>query len=100
MSKIVEEAALKAYPEEITTVYGPLPGASAPCIIDSNRPYRIGFKRGYEAAEKDLALTWEDIKTIEQIIATSDWYDFEISGKLWSKEFYEEVLKRYLEAKK
>ncbi len=50
-----EEAALKAYPEELTTAYGPLPGASAPCIFDGNRPYRIGFKRGYEAAEKDLA---------------------------------------------
>ncbi len=44
-------------------------------------------------------LTWEDIKTIEQIIATSDWYDFEINGKLWSKEFYEEVLKRFKETK-
>lgn len=45
-------------------------------------------------------LNWEDIKTIEQIIATSDWCDFEISGKLWSKEFYEEVLKRFNAAKK
>ena len=35
-----------------------------------------------------------------QIIATSDWYDFEINGKLWSREFYEEVLKRFKEAKK
>lgn len=45
-------------------------------------------------------LTWEDIKTIVQILADSDWYDFEISNKLWSQEFYEEVLKRYLEARK
>ena len=59
-----------------------------------------GFLKGYEQAEEDLALTWEDIKTIEQIIATSDWYDFEINGKLWSKEFYEEVLKRLKEVKK
>lgn len=60
----------------------------------------VAYKAGYEQAEKDLALTWEDIKTIEQIIATSDWYDFEISDKLWSQEFYEEVLKRFREAKK
>ena len=45
-------------------------------------------------------LTWEDIKTIVQILADSDWYDFEINGKLWSQEFYEEVLKRFKEAKK
>ena len=45
-------------------------------------------------------LTCEDIKTIVQILADSDWYDFEINGKLWSKEFYEEVLKRFKEAKK
>ena len=62
--------------------------------------YRSDVMYGYELAEKDLALTWEDMKTIFQIIATSDWYDFEINGKLWSQEFYEEVLKRYLEAKK
>lgn len=53
-----------------------------------------------EEAAEELALTWEDIKTIEQIIATSDWYDFEINGKLWSKEFYEEVLTRFKEFKK
>ena len=54
MGKRAEEAALKAYPEELTTAYGPLPGASAPCIFDGNRLYRIGFKRGYEQAEKDI----------------------------------------------
>jgi hypothetical protein len=42
-------------------------------------------------------LTWEDIKIIVKILADSDWYDFEINGKLWSKEFYEEVLKRFKE---
>ncbi len=77
-----EEAALKAY--------------------DTNTPapIRIAYRDGYEQAEKDLALTADDIKTIEQIIATSDWYDFEISDKLWSQEFYEEVLKRFKEAKR
>lgn len=61
---------------------------------------RCVFRMGYEQAEKDLALTWEDIKTIVQILVDYDWYDFEINGKLWSKEFYEEVLKRFKEAKK
>ncbi len=77
-----EEAALKAFP-----------GRS---FIHDRRV----FLWGYEKAERDLGLTWEDIKTILQIIITSDWYDFEINGKLWSQEFYEEVLKRFKEAKK
>lgn len=91
-----EERALVAYPPRF-----------AKCVIfpetvgaDFNTLKRKSYQEGYEQAEKDLALTWEDIKTIEQIIATSDWYDFEISGKLWSKEFYEEVLKRFKETKK
>jgi hypothetical protein len=63
----------------------------------------LGFDEGsavvYHGKEIISILTWEDIKTIEQIIATSDWYDFEINGKLWSKEFYEEVLKRFNKSK-
>lgn len=47
-----------------------------------------------------MFLTWEDMKTIVQILAEGDWYDFEISDKLWSKEFYEEVLKRFTEDEK
>lgn len=87
MSK-AEERALVAYPNEhfVDHTYAEM------C--------RGFYEEGYEQAEKDIALTWEDIKTIEQIITTSDWYDFEISDKLWSKEFYEEVLKRFNEAKK
>ena len=38
-------------------------------------------------------LTWEDVKRIVKILAEGDWYDFEIADKLWSQEFYEEVLK-------
>lgn len=86
-----EERALEVYPRSEKYTF------SQRLIINDQRD---GFIQGYEQAEKDLALTWEDIKTIEQIIVTSDWYDFEINGKLWSQEFYEEVLKRYLEAKK
>jgi len=86
MSKRAEQKALEAYPAERGHLH--------------DRPFqRDGFVKGYEQAEKDLALTWEDIKTIEQIIATSDWYDFEINGKLWSKEFYEEVLNRFNKSK-
>ena len=92
MSK-AEERALEAYPINIqaTQLYGDW---------DINKTERNGFAKGYEQAEKDLALTWEDIKIIVKILADSDWCDFEINGKLWSQEFYEEVLKRFKEAKK
>ena len=56
-----EEAALRAYPEEITVAYGPLPGASGPCEFDDNRTYRVGFIKGYEQAEKEtieMAIAW------------------------------------------
>ncbi len=59
----------------------------------------IAYLQGYEQAEKDLALTWKDIKIIVKILADSDWYDFELNGKLWSKEFYEEVLTRFKQIK-
>lgn len=59
MNKRAEEAALKAYPKEIKVAYGPLPGASGPCKFDDNLPYRIGYQKGYEQAEKDLAPAFE-----------------------------------------
>ena len=94
MSK-AEERALEVYPGKITrNIF------DSRYLTDINAEPRQAFIDGYEQAEKDLALTWEDIKTIEQIIAFSDWYDFEINGKLWSQEFYEEVLKRFKEARK
>lgn len=90
-----EERALEAYPEELTTAYGPLPGASGPCIFDGNQPYRIGFKRGYETAEKDLALTWKDIMVIcEHYVDVNYEYDYHSI-----QEKYEEVLRRFKEAK-
>ena len=90
-----EERALEAYPK-LSVASVCLDGTHP---VDLNTGARKRFIEGYEAAEKDLALTWKDMKTIEQIIATSDWYNFEISDKLWSQEFYEEVLKRFKEAK-
>ena len=94
MSK-AQERALEAYPK-LSVASVCLDGTSP---VDLNTGARKRFIEGYKQAEKDLALTWEDIKAIEQIIATSDWYDFEINGKLWSQEFYEEVLKRFKEAR-
>ena len=80
-----EERAMKAYPD-MTFPFTPL---------DLNAYRRGAFINGYEQAEKDLAMTWEDVKRIVEILAEGDWYDFEIADKLWSQEFYEEVLKRF-----
>lgn len=90
-----QERAFEAYPK-LSVASVCLDGTTP---VDLNTGARKRFIEGYEQAEQDLALTWEDMKTIEQIIATSDWYDFEINDKLWSKEFYEEVLKRFKETK-
>lgn len=98
MSKRAEEATLKAYPEHLTQVWGPLPGGDI-FTVDNNTIPRKAYKQGYEQAEKDLTLTWEDIKTIVQILTKDDWYDFEIADKLWSQEFYEEVLRRFKKQK-
>ncbi len=51
MSK-AEERALKAYPIKIAVREG----------FDENLRERKGFIKGYHQAEKDLALTWEDIR--------------------------------------
>ena len=99
-----EERALEVYPDIYTRyrVIGDPEGVKSGI---SHSPIKRDLERkcyqeGYEQAEKDLALTWKDIKIIVKILADSDWYDFEVNGKLWSKEFYEEVLKRFEEVKK
>ena len=58
------------------------------------------FKAGYEQAEKDLVLTWEDVQLL-------DFYAMECQveeskGRKFnsSQEFFEEVLRRFKEAKK
>lgn len=53
-----EERALKAYPYN-----GDYRGQG-----DSNSKFREAYITGYHQAEKDLALTWEDINRIEIII--------------------------------
>ena len=47
MSK-AEQRALEAYPYDY--------------------PEREGYRKGYEQAEKDLALTWEDIRVIDELL--------------------------------
>ena len=51
------------------------------------------FLNGYHQAEKDLALTWEDIKVIEKLLG----FDNIIESP---KEYYQEVLNRFKDLKK
>lgn len=50
------------------------------------------FIDGYEQAEEDNELTWEDIKVIEKLLG----FDNIIESP---KEFYQEVLKRFKDFK-
>ena len=59
MSK-AEDRALKKYPQKIEWVGNQWDGAP----FDVNSEKRFYYQQGYKEAEKDLALTWEDISYI------------------------------------
>jgi hypothetical protein len=63
------------------------------CFVD-------GYKEGYKQAEKDLALTWEDIAKIDHhIINVNNEMAVDSSQEISRQKFYEEVLRRFNEAK-
>ncbi len=53
---------------------------------------------GYMQAEKDLALTWEDVNLIDSILIDLQDEGVERYGGL--RQYYEEALKRFNEQKK
>lgn len=75
-------------------------GGSITEEVAYGRGFKAGFIEGYEQAEKDLALTWEDIQLLDHFVL--ELVREEKEGKDWGdgKEFYTEVLKRFKEAKK
>lgn len=105
MSKRSNAAALKAYPPIYTTVKRHAKRVQSE-LVDTHEPARAIFQQGYEKAEKDLALTWEDVKNLDYLLHD---VDFE-NGRAVSlgKEipfdgdegFYGEVLKRFNEQRK
>lgn len=89
MSKRAEQKALEAYPIHSALIQ---PARRGGYYADTH--FREGFINGYEQAEKDLALTWQDIKNID------DWLSvIQTSDNLVGKELYEEVLRKFNEAK-
>ena len=56
---------------------------------------------GYEQAEQDLALTWEDMAKIDAIILdVNNEFAVDYSKEISRQKFYEEVLKRFNEIRK
>lgn len=93
MSK-AEEKALKAYPELFSgSIFGPLP-------VDLNKASREKYQEGYEQAEKDLALTLEDIELLHTFLyAIKNNKQGVFTFTRLSDEQYEEVLRRFRETK-
>lgn len=88
MSKRAEEAALKAYPKEIRDKNG--------IVIDIGHPQWIRdyYIEGYEQAEKDLALTVEDVLLLIHI-----WTELPDLQFKTLEAIAEETLKRFNEQK-
>ena len=85
MSK-AEEAALKAYPKETRDITG--------FVVDIGHPQHMRdlYIEGYHQAEKDLELTWEDIK---EICVQSVLVEVDLGGLVSDERHYTEVLKRF-----
>ena len=94
-----EERALEAYPVEIEQlVYQDLIDAfGGKTEVDINTFQRHMFQQGYEQAEKELELTWEDIERIEhyceQVNREHNMGTFR--GTPYEKSFYKEVARRF-----
>lgn len=98
-----EEAALKAYPVQMTPLnYQDLiKQFGGKTEIDVNTYPRCLFQEGYEQAEKDLALTWEDMAKIDAIILdVNNEFAVDYSKEIDRQKFYKEVLKRFKEVNK
>lgn len=95
MSK-AEERALEAYPIAMSEY-------SDSCReYDSNESERLTFIEGYRQAEKDLELSWEDMRELYIIFAEVD-TEIELCKtdiKAETIGYYQEVLKRFNKERK
>ena len=97
MSKRTEAIAMEAYPPTYTTVKRHAKRVQSE-RTDTHQPARAIFQQGYEQAEKDLALTWEDVNLIDSILIDMQDEGVERYGGL--RQYYEEALKRFNEQRK
>lgn len=80
------QRALKAYPVKIAERDG----------YDENLRERKGFVNGYHQAEKDLELTWEDVR---EMCKQSVLVEIDLGGLVSDERHYTEVLKRFKDLK-
>ena len=108
MNKKAEEKAIEAYPD--VEVKDELDPDARLWITQTNNHYRSGFVRGYEEAEKDLELTWEDVWRIGELHeeVKNDFCDnpsmfdlkgYDVTPENFKRVFSEEVLRRFNEEK-
>ena len=103
-----EERALEAYPYDYPERTGFRQGYEqaekdlADVAQFSSGPDGFFYGKGYQQAKKDLNLTWEDMRRISRIldIMVDDDFKGEIPEEWGEEEYYEEVLRRFNEAKK
>ena len=91
-----EERAMEAYPHLEQATFDEM----YPRLLFTRNTERSAFVKGYEQAEKDLALTWEDMRKIIRI--DEEMIDDPEAHPEWMEEqpFYEEMLRRFKEVKK
>ena len=91
MSKRAEQKALELYPILFAERNG---------YNDGRKELRVACQYGYEQAEKDLALTWDDIpKLIELTGKTFRYFSDNERPDVPLQELYEEVLRRFNETR-
>lgn len=89
-----EQRALEAYPVKMTPlVYQDLIDQfGGKTEIDVNTYPRCLFQQGYEQAEKELELTWEDIIELEDLMAM---VHYEFRNGIGKESFGKEVLEKF-----
>lgn len=96
-----EEAALNAYPPTYTTGKRYAKRVQSE-LVDTHRPVRAIFQQGYEQAEQDLALTWEDVSILITIYeAGIENGDYRRHNEAeWMKEYSQDILRKFNEIRK
>ena len=97
MSKKAEAAAMKAYPVKMEMQYDQ--ETRLPLWEDDvNVVERTCYREGYDQAEKDLALCWEDMRTIFYIvIRVSEKHLFDGTS---DQDVYREALREFNESRR
>lgn len=102
MSKSSEQAAGKIHNRALLEAekYATSHGRSIVEEVAFGRGFKVGFIEGYETAEKDLALTWEDIAKIDALILeANNEFAVDYSKEISREQFYTEVLDKFNKSK-